>query len=72
MKTRPEEGAYQEINLSLSIASELNSDIGHRTDLQRKRICFLCLLLLCALVPWDMGLDAKIYLGVDSQGDFGN
>ncbi len=63
---------HKDINLSSSIASKLNSDIGHQTDLSRKRKCFLCLLLLCALVPWDMELDAKIYLGVDSQGDFGN
>lgn len=64
IETRPEEGANQNINLSSSIASKLNSDIGHQTDLPRKRKCFLCLLLLCALVPWDMGLDAEIYLGV--------
>ena len=41
-------------------------------EMPRKRICFLCLLLLCALVPWDMGLDVEIYLGVYLQGDFGN
>lgn len=51
IETRPEKDMHKEINLSSSIASKLNSDIGHQT-IQTQETKLFCMFISFVCFIW--------------------